>query len=357
MGQDYLNKYTGIKINGVFREGAQLLTYAEDTIRSADVSAWEKDIFLFIKEWLNTAETVTAHTSGSTGKPKEIILKKEAMIASASKTNVFFKLHSKSTALLCLSASYIAGKMMIVRAFVGGFNLLVREPSSRPLDTLSTNIDFVPLVPMQVHNSISDFDKLCNKNISVIIGGGALSREIKKKLKDLPENFYETYGMTETVSHVALKKIDDEFFHAMPGVSFSTDERGCLMIEAPDIIDDNLCTNDIVYLENDKQFRWEGRFDNVINSGGVKIMPEKVESAISELFQIPIFVSPVEDIVLGEKLILMVEEKNIALVDLSKISVNTELTKYEIPKEIRYVEEFPYTNNKIDRIKLRSLIQ
>ncbi len=333
-----------------------MLNYAEDTIRNPDVSAWEKDIYLFIKEWLNNQETVTAHTSGSTGKPKDIILKKEAMIASASKTNVFFKLHSKSTALLCLSASYIAGKMMIVRAFVGGFNLLVSEPSSRPLDSLSTKIDFVPLVPMQVHNSISDFNKLCNKNINVIIGGGALSREIKEKLKDLPENFYETYGMTETVSHVALKKIDEEFFHAMPGVSFSTDERNCLQIEAPDIIEENLCTNDIVYLENDKQFRWEGRYDNVINSGGIKIMPEKVESVISELFQIPLFVSSVEDIVLGEKLVLIGEEKHFGIIDLNKISVNTKLTKYEIPKEIRYVEDFPYTNNKIDRIKLHSLL-
>ncbi len=356
MGQHYLNKYTGIKINGIYREGDQLLNFAENTIINPDVSPWEKDIYHFIQEWLNEKETIVAHTSGSTGAPKQIILNKDAMIASASKTNHFFNLQHHDKALLCLSAAYIAGKMMIVRAFVGGFDLLLEEPSSRPLQKIKCKIDFIAMVPLQVHHSVTDFNKICDKHTRVIIGGGALSYEIKEEIKKLSVNFYETYGMTETVSHVALKRIDELFFHAMPGVSFCTDERNCLMIDATDIIEERLCTNDIVFLKNDKQFRWEGRYDNVINSGGIKIMPEKVESAITELFHIPIFITSVEDVVLGEKLVLLVEEKNKVLVNLDKISKNTNLSKYEIPKEIRCVKEFPYTNNKIDRIKLRSLL-
>ncbi len=356
MGTNNLANYKGIKIDGVYREGKVLEEYASRIIRQKETPRWKTEIFTFIMEWLDEGRTVTAHTSGSTGKPKQIVLSKEAMIASAHKTNHFFRLNGDCVALLCLSAGYIAGKMMIVRAFVGGFNLQIQEPSSEPLKEINRKIDFVAMVPMQVNNSFNDFKDASCKNAYVIIGGGVLSTEIKAKLFKLPVRFYETYGMTETVSHVALKSISDEYFQAMEGVSFDLDDRGCLVIKGRDIVKKELVTNDIVVLKDNRHFKWEGRFDNVINSGGVKIMPEKVEAKLRTLLKVPLYVSAVSDVELGERLILVLEKENEGVIDLSFLKQNTDLSKYEIPKEIRYVSEFPKVNNKIDRKNLKTMV-
>lgn len=313
---------------------------------------WQRDIWEFIEQWLSPRNYILAYTSGSTGQPKEVRLQKKHMLASAQKTVTYFNLTTDKTALLCLSAHYIAGKMMLVRAFVGGFNLLLAEPSGTPLSHISESIDFVAMVPLQVYHSISDFTNVK----SVIIGGGAVSLELKYSLRGMETRFYESYGMTETVSHVAIRELGDEddFFKAMPNVTFGQDKRSCLKIVASDICEDEIVTNDIVTLKNKTEFLFIGRYDHVINTGGLKVIPEKIELKLSRLLTVPFLISSVPDDKLGEKIVLVFEE-NDNLMELPDFSLV--LDKYERPKEIKIIQKFPLTETgKIRRKEVKRLI-
>lgn len=352
MGNFAIEKYNCIKLNGISREGKRLEVFCEQELSKKEIPQWLADIYLFILQWLSKEEFITAHTSGSTGKPKPIKLQKKHMLASAQKTVDYFNLDSSKTALLCLSANYIAGKMMLIRAFVGGFNLFIAEPVGNPLKATSNIIDFAAMVPMQVYNSISDFSDTIKK---VIIGGGAVSEELKKSLLQLPTQFYETYGMTETVSHVAIRKISEgeTYFEAMPNVFFEQDERNCLQINAPDICSQLITTNDIVRLQNDRQFKFLGRYDNIINTGGIKIIPEEVEQKLAKAIHVPFLISSVPDEKLGEKIVLVLKEHD-------KIpSLNFSLlNKFEKPKEVIVIQQFPLTETgKIKRIEVKNMLK
>jgi len=356
MGADSIITYTGITLDGVYRQGNDLKVYCTNMLES-EIPDWHKDVVRFIEEWLNDEEYVEAKTSGSTGIPKVIKLSKSSMINSAQKTNAFFQLNNKSKALLCLSANYIAGKMMLVRAFVGGFNLILSEPSGNPLLNICEPIDFVAMVPMQVSNSISLF-----KNSSfiknVIVGGGAMSAELKQQVASVNTTFYETYGMTETVSHVAIRKCGEVFFRAMEKVLFEQDERGCLIIKAPDLVACQLITNDIVHLKSQTEFSWLGRYDNVINSGGVKLMPESIEEKIGAFFQFEFYLSSISDEKLGEKLVMVVKESEQVADIPAQLKNIPGLNRFELPKAIIYINEFPMTGNgKINRPALKKIIQ
>ncbi|WP_066629237.1 AMP-binding protein [Labilibacter marinus] len=349
MGEATLNKYSSIRLNGVLRKGEDLISFCEKGLKQSDIPEWLKDVYQFILEWVSSDEYIIAHTSGSTGQPKKVKLEKKHMIASAKKTIDYFALTPEKTALLCLSANYIAGKMMLVRAFVGGFNLWVVEPSGTPLKGISESLDFLAMVPLQVFNSLADFSVQIK---NVIIGGGAVSNELKGELLRLPTMFYETYGMTETVSHVAIKKISahSTTFKAMPNVKFDTDERGCLKIMAPDISEQTIVTNDIVRLTNDQEFQFLGRYDNIINTGGVKVIPEEVEAKLAPQIMVPFLVSAVPDNRLGEKLVLVIEESS----ELNDLDYS-ELSKFETPRDIIAIQAFPLTDTgKIKRAVLKN---
>ena len=238
----------------------------------------------FISEWRNRLPYVTAHTSGSTGKPKEIRLLKSDMRASARATAEFFGLTSASTLWLPLSPSYIAGKMQIVRALEAGCSLVVEPPSNTPLHHSPpgvTEISLLPIVPSQADGLLAS--PLRRRVKAAIIGGAPLSREAEQRVIDSGLTAFATYGMTETCSHVALRRLGEEEFHALPGFTFSTDSRGCLTIETRTLSFSRLVTNDVVALSSPQSFRWLGRWDNVINSGGLKIHPEEIESLIAPL--------------------------------------------------------------------------
>ena len=332
----------------------------------------ERATLAFCGEWLNGAASFTINTSGSTGAPKAIAVSRQQMEASASATAAAVGLRAGMHALVCMPARFIAGRMMLVRGFVVGMEMTVVEPSSNPLAHLppASHFDFTALTPMQMseivasgelrvasgiaHDSIQNFS-------AILLGGGPVSASLEQALQQIQSPIYHTYGMTETVSHVALRRLNGEArsedFRALPGVILGLDDRGCLNIRAPMTDDQLLQTNDIVELHNGDSFRWLGRWDNVINSGGVKVQVEKVENAVErfgawEIGERRFFVSGLPDERLGEMVTLVLEGAPLDATTEQKVlqRLRASLQAYEAPRNIRYAERFTYTpTGKIDR--------
>jgi len=319
----------------------------------------------FLKEWFNAEGFVEVKTSGSTGMSKVILIKKKHMVHSAKATGEYFNLDSTSKALLCMSPDYIAGKMMLVRALTLGWWLDVVDPSPNPLKNCTEHYDFTAMVPLQLHHSLDDIYKVRK----LIVGGGAVSKELSAKIQNIETEIFETYGMTETITHIAVKKlnhfrgnrsISTSYFELLPNISISLDERKCLIIKAQDIADDTVITNDLVELITEKSFKWKGRYDSVINSGGIKLIPEQIEDKLSVLISNRFFVAGLLDAALGEKLILVIENesKNISKENLLKeIKALKSISKFEIPKEIIFLQHFLETaTKKINRTATVQLI-
>lgn len=308
------------------------------------------DLVSFLTEWFEDREYVIGHTSGSTGAPKEIRLLKSDMEASARLTNEFFGINADSVLLLCLSPNYIAGKMMIVRAIVAGANLLVVRPSSSPLKEIERPIDFAAMVPMQVQETLAD-PMSRNKFFFVkqlIIGGAAVSPALESALSEMPMRCFATYGMTETVSHIALRELNTDYagYTALGDVTFSQDDRMCLCIHAPHLSNACFVTNDIVRLSGKKRFEWLGRYDNVINSGGIKLFPEEIEARLSgSISDRRYYVTGVADERLGQKAVLVIEDEHWDELRIASLmqTMKLLLSPYQIPKEIRFVSHFQET--------------
>lgn len=349
MQRDRFHK--NFELNGIsFSSDQELITYARD---------FSDELYHFFQIWFSDEDFILVKTSGSTGVPKEIILQKEQMIHAAFTTGTYFHLQKNTTALLCLSASYIAGKMMLVRALVLGWKLDVVVPDRFPLKNIQKDYDFSAMVPLQLENSIDSLHLIK----TLIVGGGVVSKKLQQKIQHITCAVFATYGMTETITHVAVKKlnkfknissfkIEDSYYEILPNIEIFKDQRDCLVIKAPKISSNTIFTNDIVRLISDNQFEWLGRFDTIINSGGVKLNPEKIEEKLSKMMTTRFFVAGISDSTLGEKLILVVEGKFQSL-DMSQIS----LSKFEIPKEIYFVNAFvETTTKKIARKKTLELL-
>lgn len=310
----------------------------------------------FFKDWADERDFILGKTSGSTGDPKTIKLSKRAMLASAELTNSFFNLKAGDSILLCLSVNYIAGKMMLVRAIAGGLNVVVAKPSSEP--DWKGSVALAAMVPMQVQQLLSSAKgrKALSMVENLIVGGSPLSRDCAEKLSDLPVNAYMTYGMTETVSHVALSKIGRgtrPVYTAMSGVRFSLDNRGCLVISAPHLSEENVVTNDVAELISDMSFVWKGRFDNVINTGGVKVHPEMVEDSLRGLIDRRFYVMAEPDVKFGEIVVLKIEGTPLSddLLRNLQSDIARRLSKFERPKKILFLAKFNETDSgKVIRI-------
>ncbi|HIC38349.1 MAG TPA: O-succinylbenzoic acid--CoA ligase, partial [Candidatus Marinimicrobia bacterium] len=271
---------------------------------------------------------------------------------SAELTRKTFGLKKGDSALLCMPMKYVAGKMMVVRALELGLDLKVVEPSSNPLKYMDEIIDFAAMVPFQLENSLNDLDQVK----TLIVGGGQVSQQLIEKLQKISTQIFETYGMTETLTHVAIKPLNgpniSDLFRALDGIRFEKDDRGCLAIHASALNPVPIVTNDLVELIDENSFRWLGRFDNVINSGGIKIIPEVVEAKLLSI--IPnnrFFINGESDESLGEKVVLVVEGNVI------EISFDS-LEKFEKPKEIYFISEFLETESgKIRRGETLKIIQ
>ncbi len=339
-----------ITINGIDYSKQMLLKKEDKSIENGEkYSFWD-----FIKVWLNDEDSIEVKTSGSTGTPKIIRIKKEQMQASALATGRFFDLKPQDKALLCLPCDYIAGKMMVVRTFVLGLDLHFVEPSSNPLASVSSDFQFAAMIPLQVLNSIENAFEQFNRIEKVIIGGGVVDNSLLKKIQNVKNQCFATYGMTETVTHVAIKKLNGrvktDTYEALQGVTFSKDERQCLVIDAPYLAENQIITNDVIDLKSSTSFEWIGRFDNVINTGGIKVYPEKIEEKISTFLESPFFIAATPDEKLGSCVTLWIESKDKIDVDILQKQFKTGLSKFEIPKKIMVCSQFERTETgKIQR--------
>jgi len=312
----------------------------------------------FISNWNDSSFFIETKTSGSTGTPKTIRLTKSQMIASAKMTGVYFGLKENQTALLCLSLDTIAGKMMLVRAVVHQMKLLVCLPKSNPLIGITEKIDFVALVPLQVDKIIKESLTTFKTIKSVLIGGASISENIIESLKKEKITCYQSFGMTETISHIAIRKVgfeNETYYTTLANIKIQTDEHNELIISAPNLEINEVKTNDLVQIINENQFIWKGRKDFVINSGGIKLFPEEIERKLSHLILKPFFITSQEDSKLGEKVIIIIESKSDKDV-LNQTTFNC-LYKYEIPKKVFYLAEFIRTESgKINRLKTKELL-
>jgi O-succinylbenzoic acid--CoA ligase len=322
-------------------------------------SDFEKNTIGFIKDWINGRETFDVSTSGSTGEPKNIEITRYQMAESARMTLKALNLIAGDTAVVCLNTRFIAGKMMLVRSLIGNLKIIALEPSSNPLKKIVQPFDFIALVPLQIQTLLaSDEKNKLNYIKAILIGGASISQTQLKSIKTIKSPVFATYGMTETISHIALQNLsaqsDESNFKTLPGVKISIDDRGCLVINAS-YLQGEIHTNDLVKMHDPESFTWLGRWDNVINTGGIKVLPEKVEKDLQKIISTlnlhqSFLIGGIEDTLLGEKIILITEgqpdEKWGKILTLHKQSFST----YETPKDIYAIEKFIYTkNNKLDR--------
>lgn len=317
----------------------------------------------FIQEWIAPSECMLVHTSGSTGAPKPLMVEKKRMLASARQTCDFLGLKSGDTALLCMSLDYIAGKMMAVRSIERGLELTIVPASNHPLASLDGRcFDFVAMVPSQVYCSMSvPSERETLRHIRhLIIGGGAISSQLQKALDELDSEgqIWSTYGMTETLSHIAMRPLtgpnSSEWYTPLPGVRVEVDEEGCLLIDAPLVCESVLHTNDIAELQNGR-FRIIGRKDNVICSGGIKLQIEAIEEKLRPFIPSPFCITKGKDPKFGEVAVLLLSGEKLPQSTFDKAF--SHLDRYEKPKEVCYVKEIPMTETgKIDRATAISLL-
>ena len=341
----------------------------------------------FFSEWNNDSDRVLVHTSGSTGKPKPMMVEKKRMLNSARITCDFLGLKPGDSALLCMSLDYIAGKMVVVRSIERHLHLISVSPSGHPLKDINLKdangkdvngeITFAAMVPMQVYNTLQvpeERERLTHIR-HLIIGGGAIDASLEKELQALPGNIaiWSTYGMTETLSHIALRRINgaeaSEWYQPFDSVKISQTDEGCLVIDAPLVCAETLVTNDIVEIEpyiynkvekHDKEekhdkveklrFRIKGRKDNVICSGGIKIQIEEVEALLKPHLEKPFMIAKKKDEKFGEIAVLLTEDEDIKKVEATirrllsdEKSSDHKNHKYWIPREFRYVDHLPLT--------------
>ncbi|TCO07496.1 AMP-binding protein [Natronoflexus pectinivorans] len=346
-------KYRELNINGRVVSHRNLTDFA---------NSFEDEALLpFLVGWFSGDDYVELNTSGSTGEPTTIIVKKDAMVASAKNTIVFFGLKPGEKALLSLPVSFVAGKLMVIRAMVAQIHLIALRPSVNPLVDLSVAVDFAAFTPMQMTAIIEKSPEKVKLLKKVIIGGGSVDESLNEILKKMPFDAWETYGMTETLTHVALRKINgtgsQTSFFVLPGVSVSKDARGCLIVDYPEISPEPIITNDVAEFLPDGSFVITGRADNIINSGGVKISPELLERRISHLIEKPFVFSSIPHEDYGERVVLVIEGELFEYGNLEE-KTSALLSRYEKPAKIIFLDTFPRTDNgKIKRFQIKEILR
>jgi o-succinylbenzoate---CoA ligase len=326
-----------------------------NSVSIAETEPWIESIFSFLRDWVNDAEEITAKTSGSTGHPKLIQLEKKAMLASAGLTCDYFGLQPMDRALLCLSVDYIAGKMMLVRAMERGLHLIAVSPQGCPLSNIIEKVKFSAMVPLQVERCLEN--DCLDKTEQLLIGGAALPGRLLNSIRESPTACYISYGMTETMSHVALRRLNgtraSAVYEGLTGIHFSLDPRGCLFIDATPLGIAGIQTNDLCELQDKQHFRWLGRVDFVINSGGIKIIPEQIELLLSNEVLYPFIISSIPHPLLGEQAVMIIETESNETLALQLLKKANEVCpQYHAPKQIFFVPHFIYTSTgKIDRVK------
>lgn len=315
----------------------------------------------FLAEWFDGSDTLRVHTSGSTGTPKQLRVEKQRMMNSAMLTLSFLHLREEDTAMLCMPLQYIAGKMVVVRALVGGLNLIPVAPCGHPMQLLSQTPVFSAMIPMQVFNSLQvpeEAEKL-SRIRHLIIGGGAVDEELGKQLRSFPHAVWSTYGMTETLSHIALRRLNgpeaSEWYTPFSNVSLTLSADQTLIIDAPLVSPIQLVTNDIVEFNPQGQFRILGRKDNTINTGGVKVQIEQVEARLKPLLPFAFQITAAPDNKFGERIVLLIQSEN-PVTEENLHEAFRQLPPYWRPKQIICLPQLPLTGSgKPDRATARKI--
>jgi O-succinylbenzoic acid--CoA ligase len=343
-------------IHGLRLEDRNIESYCLSKLEGPELPLWEQKIFQFILSWIGKSDYIIQSSSGTTGHPKEFRLLKESMIQSAMNTCQFLDLTVGQTALLCLPVDYIAGKMMLVRSMVARFNLVYSEPRGMPESPTREAIDFCALLPLQLWNWIHSHRPMPNIR-KILLGGTEISAIQETHFSRLPGEIYAGFGMAETCSHIALRRINgpgaQKDFHTMPGVQFRLDKRGCLVISA-NYLPHQVVTNDLVKPTGPNSFIWLGRYDNLLNLNGIKIVPEEAESLVVQKLQTECLVTLHSDELTGIRLAFYFEQ-NPALPPISDLSeaLHNILPRQWQPVEIRITQSFPRNaNGKVDRKRL-----
>jgi O-succinylbenzoic acid--CoA ligase len=350
-----------IWING---HSYNLAYYIHDPTKTQYLDTFEEGIISFIIDWKSGRKTFELRTSGTTGESKAITIYRDQMIASAKMTLSYLHLRKGDKLLLCLNPSYVAGIMMIVRSLVGDLELYVLSPTANPLLNRKLNYNFhlSSFVPYQVNEILKHPRSLFNfKQIqNILIGGADIPDSLAQTLKAFENNIYQTFGMTETVSHVGLKRLSGQqassFYEVPDGIEIDVDARGCLTVTGKITGGKTIVTNDLADLYEGKKFKWKGRIDQVINTGGIKIRINDLEDRIHSIFESAdltksFFIAGFPDNKLGEKVILTIEtqKEEIDEGNIRKI-LRSKLSRYEVPKEIYTYHKFPLTaTGKIDK--------
>jgi O-succinylbenzoic acid--CoA ligase len=348
----YKEVHKNFKLNNRYYNFSDLRVAANDlTEKGQD---YEKAIGDFLREWTNDKDFIEVQTSGSTGAPKLLQLKKVSMVQSALITGSFFGLKPSNKALHCLPTQFIAGKMMLVRALVLGLEIDIIEPKLIPIFNNNISYDLCAMIPVQLENCYRN----CQNIRNIIVGGAAVSNQLQSDIQKCSTNIYESYGMTETITHIALRKLNgtnkSRFFNVLPNIQIEQDDRKCLVIIAEHFSERKVVTNDLVKIHSSTQFEWLGRYDNVINSGGIKLIPEQIEKKLAKKIEQRFFISSQPNSSFGESIILILEGQSKSIDPI----IFEDLDKYEIPKNIYFIPEFVETkSNKINRSETLKLVK
>ena len=337
-----------LSINGAVHQVATLVR----SERQVFPRGIESDVIDFLAQWYGPQTFITVHTSGSTGPPKPILLEKKFVAQSAMRTLDFFGLQPGHRILLCLPLRYIAGKLMVIRALVGGLDLCTAEPTDDfgfLARCQSDPFRFAAMVPNQVIKLMNDSKRFDGLN-SLLIGGSALPSRLEAELGNVSTACFASYGMTETATHIALRRINGQNasagFHCLKGIRVELSERGCLTIDMPGLDAPSLVTNDLAELDGNKTFKILGRADNVIISGGIKYFPEIIEKKLEDLITYPFFIGALPDKILGHRIVLVIEARPNEYIEKTLRAFFTQrLDRYERPKDIVFKDTFKRTES------------
>ncbi|WP_258150492.1 AMP-binding protein [Nonlabens tegetincola] len=327
--------HPSFKLNGRSLDHEGLMIVAYSYVKEGD--AWEKEVGDFLLNWLDDFEVLTVNTSGSTGQPKSLKINKQFFLNSAAITANYFDLIPGKQVLCCLPLQYIAGKMMFIRAIQHGWHLDCVEPTSQPLKKAEKRYDFTAMTPFQLSQSLDNI----HKSRVTLLGGSPVTATLVGQLQGKHSRVYQSYGMTETCSHVAIRQLYPHYeacYTAVGKTTFSLSKDQTLVIDAPQVSPDLLTTNDLVLLHNEQKFELLGRLDDVINSGGVKLHPLKIEDKLSSQISNRFFIGSLPDNDLGEQVVLIVESESPFDIDFNG------LDKFEVPRAIYFLPTLVETN-------------
>ncbi|MDZ4715434.1 MAG: AMP-binding protein [Cytophagales bacterium] len=330
-------------------------------IAQPHVNNQEAKALLLIKQWIEGVSEFTFHTSGTTGPPRPLTFTRGQLETSARITAGALSLQPGYTSLVCLDVQFVAGAMMIVRSLISGMDMIIRAPSGNPFLGIHAPVDFAALVPAQLISMLDQGPEYLRTLKAVLIGGAPLPAGMAHRLQPFEGSFFATYGMTETLTHIALQKLNgtdrQDAFHVLPDFVVTLDDRGCLVVSAPHLGPEPVVTNDYAEMITETSFRILGRTDDIINSGGIKIQPQLVEELLQKILDrrkiyARFMVAGLPDDVLGERLVLIMEGDPLPPEHHSSLlsAMAEELPKYKAPKTISYIPRFTCTaTQKIDR--------